>query len=315
MGKIALVTGVNGFVGKHLVRELKSRNISVIGVGREEAHNEILSLLSYYRVCDLTKPEEVAQLPIEEADCIINLAGLARVGSSFNDLDEYIRVNVNLVSILGGEIIRRSLKTRLLAISSGGVYDPSQKNPFSEESLLVKDGSPYAISKVKMEESIHKLLTSGLNGLIVRPFNHIGPGQEEGFLIPDLYKKIKISLHTNNPIRVGDLSTKRDYTDVRDVVRAYADLAFAEKLTHHTYNVCSGTIVEGKEVLEALLSVMNASEKTTIEIDKTLIRPTDPKELRGNNHRIFEELGWQPQIKLHKTLEDFVAYEKQKTNL
>src|SRR5690606_38366342 len=119
---------------------------------------------------------------------------------------------------------------RIVAISTGAVYDPHQPMPLHEESRLVdrETGSPYALSKIAMERAMEKFVASGLDIVIARPFNHIGPGQLNGFIVPDLTSQVIES----DAIKVGDLTTKRDYTDVRDVVKAYAKLAMLSSPKH-----------------------------------------------------------------------------------
>jgi GDP-4-dehydro-6-deoxy-D-mannose reductase len=311
--KKILVTGVNGFVGRHLVREISARGHSAVGAGREETpHPEISSVLGSYFVADLTKADDVAKLPLEEIDVVISLAGLARAGDSFKDPETYLKINVDVATVLAKEIITQKLPIRFIAISTGAAYESHQPMPLTEESKLVMEGSPYAQSKILMEQELTKLRAQGLDCVIVRPLNHIGPGQEPGFLVPDLYQKITKAQKDSEPIKVGDLSTKRDYTDVRDVARAYVTLAEAEKLEHDLYNVCSGKSVAGEDILKTLLEQMAVSQEVKIEQDPALIRPNDPKDLYGSNQRISSVADWHPTIPLGKTIADFVAYENKK---
>ena len=137
-----------------------------------------------------------------------------------------------------------------------------------------------------------------------------GLGQEGGFLVPDLYDKIQKALETDGVVMVGDLTTKRDYTDVRDVVRAYADLALAPELKEPIYNVCSGRSVSGEDILSAVLKTSGADGKITVKQDPSLIRPNDPKDLFGSNGFLSVATGWQPTIQLDQTIKDFVAWKK-----
>jgi GDP-4-dehydro-6-deoxy-D-mannose reductase len=308
MSKKILITGVNGFVGKHLVNELKRSGYHVLGVGREpEVHVAVNDLLDNYFIADLTLQEDVGKLPLEQIDSVVSLAGLAQVGSSFADPEKYKKVNTEVFSMLAEELLARSSKTRVVAVSTGAVYDSRQPMPLTENSRLISQGSPYALSKILMEKSVQEFRKRGLDCVIVRPFNHIGPGQEPGFLLPDLYKKIKEIEKTGGTLKVGNLETKRDYTDVRDVVRAYADLATAENLEHSLYNVCSGRSVAGKEILNLLLQKMDITGKIETTEDPDLIRPNDPKDIYGSFERLQKEVGWQPQIALDQTIKDFAA--------
>lgn len=306
-----LVTGINGFVGKHLTKELKGRNHQVFGTGREEEPaREISSQLDGYTRCDLTKADDVAIIPLDSIDSIVSLAGLAKVGDSFKHPDAYNMINVAVLTVLGNRLIREKSQASVLAISTGGVYDPNQDLPLSEYSIVTHKGSPYATSKLLMEKAVEHLRQNGLRCVVVRPFNHIGPGQESGFLVPDLYEKIEKSLKTGQPVEVGNLKTKRDYTDVRDVVRAYTDLAERKDLSFDIYNVCSSKSTEGQEILDRLLGLTKAKGKVDIRVNQQFIRASDPGELYGNNDRLQQETGWEPNIRLEKTLHDFVEKAK-----
>jgi GDP-4-dehydro-6-deoxy-D-mannose reductase len=174
-----LVTGVNGFVGKHLARELKNRNLQVTGLGQhKQAHPEIAEFIDNYLDCDLTDISSVSRLPLENFDAVIGLAGLAKVGDSFGQAEKYNKVNVEVFSVLASELFKRNLNIRFITISTGAVYDSNQTMPLTEDSKLVTNSSPYAQSKILMEESAKKLCNQGLDCIIVRQFNHIGPDQE-----------------------------------------------------------------------------------------------------------------------------------------
>lgn len=304
-----MVTGINGFVGKHLVRELQSQGHNVVGAGREpEPHPEVAGLLSRYHVCELTDEQAVHALPLESVDAIISLAGLANVGASFDQPDLYNQVNVAVLSVLGEMIVAKKLPVRVIAISTGAVYDIDQPMPLHEDSRLIKNGSPYALSKIAMEQAALDLRQRGLACVVVRPFNHIGPGQEGGFLVPDLYAKIQAASQSDGKVMVGDLTTRRDYTDVRDVVKAYVSLATASELADPVYNVCSGRSVSGETILDILLDAAEAKGQVSVEIDSSLIRPNDPKDLFGSNQRLQTATGWLPTILLEQTLTDFVNW-------
>lgn len=307
MAKKVLITGINGFVGKHLAREFNSRGCEVMGLGREaELNAAVQSQVAQYFVCELTDKENIANLPLDDIDVVISLAGLANVGASFDNPDLYNKINVQVFSVLANRLIDIGSKARVIAVSTGAVYSADQAMPLTEESGLIKTGSPYALSKIAMENEVADLRERGLKCIVVRPFNHIGPGQEPGFLLPDLYSKIKSAQETDGIVKVGNLTTKRDYTDVRDVVRAYADLALADHLDHPTYNVCSGRSVEGEKIMNILLKESGQADKITITIDPTIIRPNDPKDLYGSNEKLRGQTSWQPTLSLEQTIADFV---------
>lgn len=308
MAQNIMVTGINGFVGKHLARELSLGGHKVIGVSREPTIHPLLTeLVSDYYVCDLCDEFAVDTLPLKDVDAIINLAGLAKVGDSFANPDLYMRINVAVISVIGRKLLSIGSKATVIAVSTGAVYDANQAMPLTEESRLINTGSPYALSKIAMENEVMALRNQGLNCAIVRPFNHIGPGQEGGFLVPDLYKNITEVSKTNDVLKVGDLTTRRDYTDVRDVVKAYAGLATAAQLGHAVYNVCSGRSIAGKQILDLLIATIGQTGKIAVEQDSSLIRPDDPKDLYGDNQRLYAQTGWQPTIPLAQTIHDVIT--------
>lgn len=292
--KIA-VTGVNGFVGKHLVRELHKNNISVVGVGREETtDSEISELLSDYQIVDLTKewPE------LDDVDAVIHLAGLAAIGPSFEDPQNYIEVNSSMVTHMAEYYLQIEKKPRLIIVSSGAIYDSSEPMPLTEKSA-VGFNSPYAVSKVLVESQCAYYRNRGLDCIVVRPFNHIGPGQLGGFLVPDTIEQ----LHAGGSLIVGNIATRRDYTDVRDIARAYYLLATSSGLTHTTFNACSGKSISGEEII-TLLKQLAHKEDVLVEVDHSKIRPTDPDEIYGDASALKEDTGWEPIIKLQQTLQD-----------
>lgn len=300
-----LVSGVNGFVGKHLARELSERDCEVVGVGRDdEPDGRIAGILSNYYSVDLTSPAEVDGLNLDGIDAVISLAGLAKVGESFKEPEAYMRVNVDILRILGEKLITNKSQARVVAVSTGAVYDSTCPMPLTENSKLTDGGSPYVKSKIKMESVAVELSRRGLSCIIARPFNHSGPEQETGFLLPDLYDKIRHSKTTSRPLKVGNLDTKRDYTDVRDVVKAYSDLALAPVLNFEIYNICSGQSTAGKEILDWLQKAMGTS--LPAELDETLLRPNDPMEIYGSYQRLADDTGWKPEIPIHQTIEDLV---------
>lgn len=264
------------------------------------------SLLSYHQ-CDLSDPQQVAELPLKDVDAVINLAGLAKVGASFDDAEMYKKMNVALLKVLGERLLKLRSRARVIAVSTGAVYESNQPMPLTEASRTITGGSPYAHSKLMMEQAAVELRKKGLQCIVVRPFNHAGPGQATGFLLPDLFAQLTEAKQSGQPIHAGNLTTKRDYTDVRDIVKAYADLAASETLEFNLYNVCSGASHSGQEVLDIFFRTMGLDGKITVEVDQSLIRPNDPPDLYGSFERIQEETGWEPTITIDQTVTDFIA--------
>ena len=141
--------------------------------------------------------------------------------------------------------------------------------------------------------------------MIARPFNHIGPGQGQGFLLPDLATAL-ISVVEGQALAVGNLATRRDYTDVRDVARAYRLLATQPVLSHDVYNVCSGHSLAGSDILAELLRV-SGRKPMPIGTDPARLRPNDSLDIFGDNSRLRDDLGWAPQFAIEDTIADYLA--------
>ena len=312
MTKKVLVTGLNGFVGKHLVRELAKSGCKIGGISREpDVSPEIKDLVDEYIVCDLADSNEVNKLDLSSYDAFISLAGLANVGQSFDQSDLYQKVNVAVLTNICQRLVDQSSKARVIAVSTGAVYDGEQALPLKEDSELIINGSPYALSKIAMEKSLDSFRKNKqIECIVVRPFNHIGPGQGQGFLVPDMYHRMVEAVAGNGVLRSGNLHTRRDYTDVRDVVRAYVLLATAETdlLTQPIYNVCSGVSRSGEEIVDELRRLIPGADKIEVLVDPSLVRPNDPLEHLGDNSHLINDTGWKPQIPFEQTIADFVKY-------
>jgi len=296
-----VISGINGFVGHHLARELHSIGVSIIGVGREKSINtEISDIVSEYHQADIIQ----AWPDIPQAKAIIHLAGLAAVGPSFESPQLYINANSAMVTNLCEYYLKQVDKPRIILISSGAIYDSNQTLPISENGKI-GFFSPYAVSKVLNENQANYYRNRGLDIIVARPFNHIGVGQNKGFILPDFYDRLSSLKVNEKTIITGNIETRRDYTDVRDIVRAYRQLALEPNLKHNTYNICSGKSIAGSEIFNILKNIMNLKD-VEYKIDPSLVRPTDAKNIIGDASRLKEDLDWDPQIDIQQTIVDFV---------
>jgi GDP-4-dehydro-6-deoxy-D-mannose reductase len=296
-----VISGVNGFVGHHLAQELSSSGIWVIGVGQDvEVNPNISNVVNEYYQANLTKlwPN------IPNVKAVIHLAGLAAVGPSFDNPQTYIDTNSSMVTNLCEYYTKQDIKPRIVIVSSGAVYDSNQPMPITEEGR-VGFSSPYAVSKILTENQATYYRNRGLDCVVARPFNHIGPGQGQGFILPDLYNRLASLRKDEHTIITGNIGTRRDYTDVRDIALAYGKIALAPVLKHGVYNICSGTSRSGLELLTELKDAMGLPN-IEHETDQSLVRPTDVKDIVGDSSRLKDELGWKPQIDTHQTIVDFV---------
>lgn len=301
MPKNVIITGANGFVGKHLVLELIQHKYNILSI---YGKNNKLSSDPFLNI-DLTNKKEVHKINFSNITGVIHLAGLAAVGPSFHDPMKYINNNISMQCNLFEEAIQQNCRPRFLIISSGGLYNAVNSLPLTEESAVIPS-SPYAVSKIGQEELSKYYIRRGFDSLIARPFNHCGPGQGTGFIVADLAQQIvSVEKGLNKKILVGDLRAKRDYTDVRDIVKAYR-LLLEKGLSNNTYNVCSGRSYSGNEILDKLLKM--SSIKPVIQIDSTKIRPSDIPEIYGNSQKLQKNTGWKPILRLEETLQDTLNY-------
>ena len=309
-----IVTGVNGFVGEHLARHLRESDFYVHGIGREETPNKnVAPYLDSYEAGDLLIKERVAKLSLKKARAIIHLAGLASVADSFNQPELYKTGNAEMTDNLLTEASSQGFEGRFVAVSSGALYDGSDDMPLTELSR-VAESSPYATGKLRAEAIVKRHRMNGLDAVIARPFNHIGPGQDKGFLVSDLYDQlIKAYEDGSKQISVGNLSTRRDYTDVRDIVAAYAKLASAPRLIYDTYNVASRKSYSGFEILDYLKNAMSLKEIEPI-VDQARVRPTDAMDIIGDSSRLKNELNWETLSSPETAINDFVARRQAEAN-
>lgn len=296
-----VISGVNGFVGNHLARELNELGVSVVGVGQENDVNPAISeVVSEYHQANLVE----GWPNITDAKAVIHLAGLAAVGPSYEKPQLYINANSSMVTNMCEYYIGKDSKPRIVIVSSGTVYDSNQDLPINEDGKI-GFSSPYAVSKILNENQADYYRHRGLDCVVVRPFNHIGPGQARGFILPDFYERLSSLDENEKTIVTGNIETRRDYTDVRDIVKAYGMIALAKSLNHGVYNLCTGRSLSGVDVFNSLKKAMGR-EDIDHEIDQSLVRPSDIKDNVGDPSRIRNELGWAPTINIDQTVADFV---------
>jgi GDP-4-dehydro-6-deoxy-D-mannose reductase len=289
----ALITGGKGFVGQWLAAHLKACNddVAVIDIETDVADGAALR-----RVMTEVAP-----------DAVYHLAAMTHVGESWENPSQVLRVNV-----LGTAEILAAARTlessvRVLVVSSAEVYGvvTPEQLPLREDTPT-KPASPYAASKLAAEAvALQAWRGFGQPVVVVRPFNHIGPGQSPNFFVPALAKRIVEARRSGaGSLPVGNLTTRRDFTDVRDVVVAYR-LLVERGVNGTVYNVCSGRDVAMSEVARELLELSGAA--LTLETDPSLLRPVDVPVLRGSAELLTSATGWEPRIPLATTLADVLA--------
>ncbi len=301
--KNVLVTGSNGFVGKHLINDLVENGHQVTGVGVDDSK---LKKRNYeYKKIDLNNIEEVLTLNLKSFDYVIHLAGLAAVGPSFDNPVLYLNTNLDIESNLFEACIKQGVRPLFLIISSGSLYKPDQKLPLSEKGKI-EASSPYAVSKIGQEELAKYYRKRGFKCIIARPFNHIGPGQGLGFIASDFAHQIYNNIKKNRKdFLVGNLNAKRDYTDVRDIVRGYR-LLIEKGKDGETYNLCSGKSYSGSSILNKMLALANVD--FNIIKDPTKYRSVDYEDIYGSFKKIHETTGWKPNFDLDTSIKDIMDY-------
>lgn len=274
-----LITGPQGFVGGHLQAQLGGRGLPVD--------------------VDVTDAKAVARAVAASApEAVVHLAARSSVADSWGETSEVWRVNVlGTVNVL--EAVRAEApQARVLMVSTGEVYGRAEELPTPEESPIAPL-SPYAASKAAAELACG---TSNVDVVVTRAFQHEGPGRDERFAIGSWTRQIaRLEEAGGGTLQVGDLSSRRDITDVRDVCRAY-ELLLDRAVSAGIYNVASGRMVSMREVLDLLVAGARCSIE--IEVDPARSRPTDLPAMCGDASKLRAATGWTPTIPLEQTLAD-----------
>lgn len=288
-----LVTGSDGFVGTWLMRHLGERGDDPVAL---DAAVDVTDAAALTRAVVTAEP-----------DAIIHLAGLASVAATWKDPLAAFAVNATGTLHLTQAALACAPHPRVLLISSSEVYGVVKAGdlPLGED-RPVQPVSPYALSKAAAElVGRQAWLGHGLEVVIARPFNHTGPGQAPGFVVPSMARQVAEAVRTGaGSLLVGDVSVRRDLTDVRDIVRAYR-LLIEHGAAGETYNVCRGESTEIAEVARRLLAI--AGVDLPLEVDPGRLRPVDLPDLRGDPGRLHQVTGWVPEISLDATLTDVLA--------
>ena len=306
MGKV-LIIGANGFVGTHLARELRNNHYICLGADINDISNDN-EFDAVYKLNILDEGSIKLVLEKSRPNYIINLAAISSVKKSWDIPSVTFDVNVKgTINIL--ESIRKiGLKARVLLIGSSEQYGKiDYSKPVSEECEL-NSINPYGISKDTQEKiALMYKEAYGIEVILVRAFNHIGPGQGKGFVVPDFVSQlVEIEQGDREPsLRVGNLSAKRDFTDVRDIVRAYR-LLLEKGLAGDIYNVGAGIEISISEILNTLVSLSNVN--VNIIIDNKKFRVIDTPIIVCDNRKLKDVTGWNKEFELKESLNDILNY-------
>ncbi len=298
LGLRAYVTGGAGFVGQHLQTHLTAAGDEVTSADRLTDGVDITDALSVLDHMTAAKP-----------DVVYHLAGQADVGGSWDTPVETFNINLyGTLNVL--EAARRCGVKRVIAVTSADIYGivTADQLPLTEQSEL-RPISPYAASKAAADMAcLQAFLGYSQEVIRVRAFNHLGPGQSARFVASALAKRVAQNERTGaTSVAVGDLTPRRDFTDVRDVARAYRMLA-TDGVAGEVYNICSGVDHSIQEIADLLLGLAN--HPMNLDVDQSLIRPVDLPILRGSAEKLNAATGWSPEISLATTLADLLRWHR-----
>ena len=305
-----LITGAGGFVGRHLSAHLgrvqaKARLIGTTFFPSETVHQAV----NEHRRIDLKGYEQVHDLLRDcRPDAIFHLAAQAFVPRSFEDpwetLENNIRAQLNIIRAS----LELDIQPRILIVSSAEIYGAVAPDQLPlDEDAAIRPTNPYSVSKVAQDMlALQYYLSHDLPIMRARPFNHIGPGQNERFVAPAFAKQIAAIEEDAGDavIYVGNLEAKRDFTDVRDIVRAYHMIVEKGK-PGEAYNIASGLAHSIRHLLDTLLQLSDI--EIEVRVDPERLRPVDVPEIRGDSRKLRRDTGWQPKLSFEDTLRDVLS--------
>ncbi len=310
-----LITGFSGFVSRHFIHFLYENNI-VCDVLGTDVRMPTFSYTSFedkinikFKCVDLLNAEELRKTFLQFVpDYILHLASFSSVAFSWKYPTESFANNTNIFCNLVTVAKEFNKDCRILSVGSSEEYgNVIEEDLPLKETHILRPVSPYAVARVAQEMLSQVFADSyKLNIILTRSFNHIGPWQDERFVIPSFINKIiriKKSNRAEGIIETGNIEIVRDFLDVRDVVRAYY-LLLTRGNSGEVYNVCSGKGILLKDAIQIIADFL--AVKVITRINPEFVRPDDNKVIIGTYEKIGKELGWKPEIKFEKTLSDMI---------
>jgi GDP-4-dehydro-6-deoxy-D-mannose reductase len=306
-----LVTGAGGFAGSHLLDMLSAEGAQVVawhrptGTPPAMAGNATSVQVTWQSVDLLDREEVFRAIASLRPSLVYHCAGAAHVGRSWESTSGTFAVNVRGTHHLFEGLRRAGGRARVVLPSSAMVYASTDEALTEDDPLMPR--SPYALSKLAQEMVGLHAISDALHVTIARAFNHVGPRQNAYFAASGFARRIADveAGRWEHEIAVGNLSARRDLTDVRDTVRAYR-LILERGQSGRAYNVCSGRAISIGDLLDMLLA--RARVTIRVRVDTVRYRPNDIPVLVGDHTRISTELGWQPLIPLERTLDDLLEF-------
>lgn len=303
-----LITGANGFVGKHLKYELESNGYEIIemDINANDVKTKKIDILDYSTVFDL--------INTEKPDAIFHLAGQSSVSESWSIPTKTFRLNVEGTINIIESVITINPQIKVLIIGSSDQYGVVQncQTCINEETVL-NPLTPYAVSKCAQEQiALVYQKAHSLNLYFTRSFNHIGVGQKKGFVVPDLASGIAdIEAGKLDKLLVGNLQSKRDFSDVRDIARAYR-LIVEEGKPGEIYNVGGGVFHSIDSILNKLLEMSSSDIK--VQQDSKKMRKIDKLLGRCDYTKLKTDTGWMPQYNIEDTLKEVLKFFRSENN-
>ncbi len=302
----SLVTGAGGFAGSHLLDRLAGREPVVAWHRPGKTPGPAAAGVTWQAVDLLDRSGVARAIRNLRPSRVYHLAGAARLDTSWQSVVPHLETNVLGTHHLLDAVREANRACRVLVVTSAMVYRVVD-SPLDEETPLVP-ASPYGLSKLAQDHlALRAVEQDGLDVVVARPFNHIGPRQDAGFSVPSFARQIALSEagRAKPIVHVGNLDAQRDLSDVRDVVNAYAQL-MDRAPSGRPYNICSGHAVRMGDVLDELIG--QSSMRVELVRDQARLRPNDMPVIVGNAARIREEIGWIPRYELTVTLRDTLDY-------
>jgi GDP-4-dehydro-6-deoxy-D-mannose reductase len=305
----ALITGIGGFVGRHLLAHLETQGDQVCGIARPIDSKALPDSVRVFPT-DLRERSAIESVLREtQPEAVYHLAAQSSTGTSFTDPWATIGNNMFAQLSLLEAILAVNQSPRVLVIGSSdeyGTVHPSEVP--TDENVPLRPRTPYAVSKVGQDVMGYQYFAQhGLPVVRVRPFNHTGPGHDSRFVIPSFARQLaEIEAGQRQPVlRVGNLEVWRDFTDARDIVRAYR-LALVAGVPGDVYNLGRGRSIRIAQIVDDLVALCRVQVR--VEVDAALVRATDMPRQEADTRKFTELTGWQPRIPWHTTLLDTLEY-------
>ncbi|MCD6249583.1 MAG: GDP-mannose 4,6-dehydratase [candidate division Zixibacteria bacterium] len=309
----AFITGIAGFAGSYLAEELLAAGFQVSGaryktesIRNLKAISKQIELVSL----DILNPDKCRQVISKlKPDYVFHLAAMASVGESFDRMTTTFRINCEgTINVLEAARASKKLKS-FMFVSSSDIYGAfSPVNKTLTETQPVNPISPYGISKSAAEQVCrHYFRRYNFPVIMIRAFNHSGPRQTDTFAIPSFARQVAtIEAGQQKPVmKVGDLSARRDLSDVRDIVRGYRLAATLGK-PGEVYQLCSGKAVPIQKVVDLLIA--GSTSKIRLQVDKKRLRPAEIPVLRGSRRKATQQLGYEVRYSLKDTVIDTLNF-------